>query len=221
MTWVRKNWPKLRARAAPHRTLAPAKRIVDQMIMRCTCCGRISGPTSVAGSLPGPICNFLFFHALRCEFFATVVLRTTVPRKGRPARNSLACPKRRRWRHLQVRIRQHDHGVFAASSSTEGISFFAHASATRRPWPRCRKHDFVRRGVDQSLATSHRLNYRDKISRESESLKSFSISTPHCGVKSLVFADYGISAATAGIISLMESPADSSRRNDTDDASGS
>jgi len=174
--------------------------------MRCTCCGRISGPTSVAGSLPGPICNFLFFHALRCEFFPLrFVLRTTVPRKGRPARNSCSCPNRRAGGHLQVRIRQHDHGVFAASSSTEGISFFAHASATRRPVATLPvKHGLCparRRSEPGRLPTA--LNYRDKISRESRVMKSFSISTPHCGVKSLVLQTTAFPAATAGIISLM------------------
>ena len=90
------------------------------------------------------------------------------------------------------------------SSSTEGISFLAQASATRRP--------VVTLPVNNTLSGKASIKAWPtspppwttvtRLPGNRASMKSFSISDPHCGVKSLVFETTAFPAAMAGMIWL-------------------
>src|SRR6266567_9352184 len=106
----------------PHNNFAPRETASStKSIMRRTCSGRISGPTSVAGSLPTDTQLFRFFHAKRNEFFRRGLLdEQPLNRKANLAAIRVAAPDGRTGSHLKVCIRENDHGIFTAKFEHRG-----------------------------------------------------------------------------------------------------
>src|SRR6266567_3986609 len=112
---------------------------------------------------------FRFFNAKRDEFFRDPLLDEE-PLHGQTnlAAIRVAAPNGRTGRHIEVGIRENDHGVFAAKFENRWNQFFrtgfgdtparCHASG---------EDHFVRRGINQSLPDfSAALHDRDEILRK-------------------------------------------------------
>jgi len=131
----------------------------------------MSGPTSVAGSVPGPTRSFfVFFDAERGKFFGDGLLdKNAFDREADLAAVGEAAPNRAAGGDFETGIGEDDHRVFAAEfedgGDEESRAGFGDAAAG---FDTASEADFVGSGVDQSAADFRAtLNHRDDIFRES------------------------------------------------------